>query len=159
MDAANPKSKIENQKLHDFFRALIIVAAASAIGLSTNALKEKPVAILDPNGPGAIPEEPRISIETFKDMLAGKNLPLILDARSAGDYRSAHPPGAINVPEADFVTFYNDHSLSAIIQASQNVVVLCNDAQCPAADRVAKILRQMGHTNVRVLYDGWRAYE
>jgi len=155
---ASPKFGIQNLKSNDFFRALIIVAAGSAIGLTTNAFKEKPVAIFDPNGPGAIPDEPRISIENLKELLASKSSLLILDARSAG-FTQGHAPGAVNVPEQEFVSFYNDRNLAVIVQAAQNVVVMCNNSECPSADRVAKVLRQFGHSNVRVLRDGWRAYE
>src|SRR5258708_31215056 len=134
-----------------------MVEAGSAVGITAYALKEKPVAIFDPSGPGAVPDEPRISIENLKELLGNKSSLLILDARSAGNFKHGHAPDAVNVPEQDFVSFYNDRNLAVIVQAAQNVVVMCNNSECPSADRVAKVLRQFGHSNVRVLRDGSRA--
>src|SRR6185295_6128521 len=153
----NTNSKLEagHSNATDFLRALIILAFGCGIGLATNALREKPLAILDPKGPGALPEEPRIGVETLRELLSGKTPPLILDARSSGNFNAGHAAGAINVPEHDFLEYYNDRNLGVELQSAPMVVVMCDSVDCPSADRVAKMLRELHVPNVRVLQDGW----
>ena len=142
----------------EFVRAGIIVAAACALGLAVNAVKAKPLAVLDPNGPGAIPNEPRVSPVQLKEWLNSKKNVLLLDVRNDDNYNLGHAPQSIHAPEPQFEENYRDQNLATILKAADEVVVLCDSSECPAADRIAKNLQDIGHTNVRVLQDGWRGY-
>lgn len=141
-------------------RALAILAAAALLALATNAFSDKPVPLLAPDGPGAPPERaPRISIDALKSALASQRALLLLDVRRPEIYAAAHPAGAKNAPAEEFLEAYTRLNLSTLLRAAEDVVLLCDSAQCPAADRVAKTLRTFKHDNVRVLQDGWVVYE
>lgn len=142
----------------EFLRATIIVAVAGALGLTVNAIKEKPLAVLDANGPGAFPEEPRVLPAQLKEWLNSKKTVLILDVRNDDNYNLGHAPQSIHAPEPQFDESYHAQNLETILRAADEVVVLCDSSECPAADRIAKSLREMGHKNINVLQDGWRGY-
>ena len=142
----------------DFARAGVIVIAAAALGLTVNAFKARPLTILDANGPGAIPTEPRIAPAQLADLLNTQKSVLLLDVRNDDTYLMGHAPQALHVPEPQFDAYYREQNLAAMLRASDDVVVLCDSSECPSADRIAKTLRELGHANVRVLRDGWRGY-
>ena len=141
-------------------RVLVIFAIASIFGLATNAFSDKPVPLLAADGPGAPPERaPRISIESLKTELASQKAILLIDVRREETFKSAHPAGAKNAPAEEFLVEYTRQNFSTLLRAAEQVVLLCDGEQCPSADRVAKMLRTFKHDNVRVLQDGWNAYE
>lgn len=142
----------------ELLRAAIIIAAAGTLGLTLNAFKDKPLAVFDANGPGAIPDEPRVTPAQLKEWLNSKKTVLLLDVRNDDNYNLGHAPQSIRAPEPQFDESYHAQNLETILRAADNVVVLCDSSECPAADRIAKSLREMGHKNVSVLQDGWRGY-
>jgi 3-mercaptopyruvate sulfurtransferase SseA len=143
----------------ELFRALILLLAASLLALTLNALSDKPVPLLARDGPGALPERaPRVTIAELKDLLT-KRVVLLLDVRHADVFESAHPALAKNAPAEEFMEYYNKLGMATLLPAAQDVIVLCDSEQCPSADRVAKFLRGFKHDNVRVLQDGWNAYQ
>jgi len=130
------------------------------LALILNALSDKPVPLLDKNGPGAPPERaPRITIAALKDELAAHKVILLLDVRHVETFQAAHPAQAKNAPAEEFLEYYNTLNLAMLLRAAEEVVVLCDSEQCPSADRVAKMLHTFKHDNVRVLQDGWNAYQ
>lgn len=144
----------------EILRALAIFAAASILALGTNALSDKPVPLLATNGPGARPDRgPRISIAELKADLAAKKAILLIDVRHEEHFAAAHPAGAKNAPAENFLEAYSRLNLATLARAAEEVVVLCDSEKCPNADRVAKTLSTFKHDNVRVLQDGWDAYE
>jgi rhodanese-related sulfurtransferase len=136
----------------------MILIGASLIGIAVNAGRAMPLTIFDPHGPGALPDEPRISLDAFKALAASHKNVIVLDVRLAETFRRGHPPDAIHVPENSFDESYQQQNLASILKSADTVVVFCDNSECPAADRAAKKLHELGHTNVRVLQDGWRGY-
>ncbi len=145
--------------LREGLRVLAILAAASALGLITNAAGDRPVPLLARDGPGAPPERaPRLGIETLRAALASPRPPLLLDVRREELFATAHANGALNAPADAFITHYQQLNLATLLQTVETVVLICESDQCPSGDRVAKLLRELGHTNARVLQGGWMEY-
>jgi 3-mercaptopyruvate sulfurtransferase SseA len=143
----------------DFFRAFIVLIASSLMALTLNALSDKPVPLLAKDGPGAMPERaPRVTIVELKELLT-KRVVFFLDVRHTDAFQSGHPALAKNAPAEEFMEYYNRLGLASVLPAAQEVIVLCDSELCPMADRVAKFLRGFKHENVRVLQDGWNAYQ
>ena len=142
----------------DLGRAALILLFASLIGIAVNACRATPLAIFDPHGPGALPDEPRIALESFKALAASRKNYIVIDVREAETFKRGHAPAAIHAPETDFDASYQQQNLASVLKTAETIVVLCDNSECPAGDRAAKRLRELGHANVRVLQDGWRGY-
>lgn len=88
---------------------------------------------------------------------AGANI-LWVDARPAEQYAAAHIPGALPLNEDHW-----EEQLPAFLgvwQPNSVVVVYCDSSACQASQAVARRLqRELGLTNVRVLRDGWSAWQ
>jgi len=144
----------------DLLRCVVVLAVSSSLGLLTNAFARRPVPLLDSSGPGAWPERaPRVSVEQLQEELSAGRVLLIVDVRNDVPFRAGHPAGAVHVPASEFVRGYRELGLSRVLEAADGVVVMCDSAECPSGDRVARILSDLGHGNVRVLQGGWKAYE
>ncbi len=143
----------------DLARLLAVVAASSALGFATNALSAKPVPVFSSRGPGAWPERaPRVAADGLRSALAAGGRPLLLDVRSAEAFRSGRAEGSVNAPYDRFIDEYGGPDLAPLLRAAPWVVVLCENESCPSADRVARLLAELGHPNVGVFQGGWEAY-
>ncbi len=141
----------------DILRAALIVAGSAALSLSVNALSARPVPLLAGDGPGALPERaPRVGVVELQALLSSGEFVVLLDVRGAEPFASGRPAGALNAPAAEFLQHYP--ALNLRLKAAAQVVVLCESEECPSADRVAKLLAELGHGNVRVLDGGFKAY-
>ena len=145
--------------MQDIFRAFLILVVSCVIGLVVNACRVTPLSILDPRGPGALLEGPLISIEGLKALIQQNKNFALLDVREDETYNHGHAPQSIHIAEAHFDERYHELGLAAVFTAASETVVLCDSSECPSAERVAEKLRKYGHANVRVLNDGWRAYQ
>jgi rhodanese-related sulfurtransferase len=144
----------------DLGRVMVILAAASAIGLATNALALRPVPILDGKGPGAWPErERRMTVQELERGWRRGRALLLLDVRAEDAFEHGHPRHALHAPATDFARHYSRLGLSSVLKAAEGVVVMCGSDACPQADRVAKELRELGHPALWVLQGGWEAYQ
>jgi len=142
----------------DLFRVLAIVAASAALGICNNYFGRHPVPLFAADGPGALPERAeRISTTALADEIKNRIL-LIVDVRAPENYAQGHATGSLNAPASDFLLHYKHLNLAPKFEAVDGVVLICDDDQCPAADRVTKMLIPMGVKNVRVLHGGWDAY-
>ncbi len=143
----------------DVRRLAIVLAATSTLGFTANALSRHPVPLLAPSGPGAwLRIEPRIAVDELAAELQSGRLVLILDVRSKEEFGRGHATNSLHAPAKGFRQAYETLGLARILPAADRVVVLCDSAACPTADRVARILVESGHREVRVLQGGWTAY-
>jgi len=80
---------------------------------------------------------------------------LLVDARTAGEYREAHIPGAINIPEPDFETF------TGLLPTNKDVMLVfyCNGVKCGKSKKEAKRALQLGYTRVHVFSEGMPVWE
>jgi rhodanese-related sulfurtransferase len=143
----------------DFGRLAILLSASSVLGLAANAISPHPVPLLSSDGPGAWPDlAPRMTLSRLGSEIRSGRLFLLLDVRSEEAFRQGHAAGALHAPATAFLDAYRHLSLGTLLQAADGVVVLCESAECPSSDRVAHLLKGLGHQNVYVLEGGWKAY-
>ena len=141
----------------DFRRAGLIVILATALALSLNFCRARPVPLLASDGPGAWPERaPRISIAEIKRMAAERQPLLLLDIRRSNVYRERHIAASLNVPAIPLEEFLKCYPrIAPFISAVPTTVLICESDDCASGDRVAHILKEFKHDNVRVLAGGW----
>ena len=140
-------------------RALAAVALSAVLALGTNFLSADPVPLLAADGPGALPERAeRISAAGFKELLASQKAVLLLDVRRDEAFSAGHAAGALHAPFDDFPARYERLNLDSRLLAADEVVLICESDDCLSADRVAKLLKELQYSNVRVFYGGWNAY-
>jgi len=84
--------------------------------------------------------------------------PLLLDARPAADFRAGHLPGARSLPFELAPEMLA--SLQVPIARDQAMVTYCARNDCDEGLELARLLRQVGYTNVLLFAGGlgeWRA--
>jgi len=80
---------------------------------------------------------------------------LLIDSRTPGEYREAHIPGAINIPEPEFETYVG------ILPADRDAMIVfyCNGVKCGKSKKEAKVALDLGYTNVHVYSEGMPVWE
>lgn len=80
---------------------------------------------------------------------------LLVDARSPSEYRDAHIPGAINIPEAQL------ESSTGLLPADKNMMLVfyCNGVKCGKSKKAATQAVDLGYTNVLVFAEGMPVWE
>lgn len=157
--ASRPRPSPASAWKADLARALGIVAVASALGLATNALSSKPVPLLDPQGPGALPEPgPRIlGIELLEELRTNPQGILMIDARSDELLAEGAPAGSVRMTPETLVEDLTQKK--PLFDAARLLVVVCDSDMCPRGDDIAKQLKDLGYANVKVFEGGWPAYK
>lgn len=103
---------------------------------------------------GAQPTPTSISATELAARIEAGNAPLILDVRSADEYRAGHIPGSVNIPHDQLA----DRLAELGISESDEVVVHCQRGG--RAEVARDVLGEAGFTQVRDLdghMQGWRS--
>lgn len=85
--------------------------------------------------------------------IAGQSNVVILDARFKRDYKAGHIEGAINLP-----VNCSDEEYKQIISGlskDNEIVLYCQSAGCPFAEKKALLLKEDGFKNLSVFKGGW----
>ena len=94
-----------------------------------------------------------ITIQEGEDLFAARGGALFVDARTPGQFRDGHIPGALNVPyEA------GNARLPAKVQEiarDRSLVVYCEGGDCASSLGLAKRLSKAGYKDIRVMTGGW----
>jgi rhodanese-related sulfurtransferase len=104
-------------------------------------------------GGGDMKSPTRTSAAELDRLIKSGNAPVIVDVRSAYEYRQGHIPGAIHMPF--WQSFFRAGNLTAA--GNQPVIVYCQHG--PRAVIAKFALRQAGHTNVRHLIGHMNEWE
>ncbi len=82
---------------------------------------------------------------------------LFVDARSRDDYESGHIPGAISLPVGQF----NEQIESFLNQypPDQSIVTYCSGRTCEDSHHLARLLSDVGFSDVRIFIDGFPGWE
>jgi rhodanese-related sulfurtransferase len=80
---------------------------------------------------------------------------LLVDARNPEEYREAHIPGAINIPQKKMAEY---HGLLPADKHSQ-IIFYCNGVKCGKSKKAAKRAIELGYSNVWVFADGMPVWE
>jgi rhodanese-related sulfurtransferase len=125
---------------HPVYQFLCIVFSPALVLLSCTA------------GGGDMNLPTHISATDLEQRIKSGTAPVIIDVRSAYEYRKGHIPGAIHMPF--WQSFFLANDLTA--PGDRPVVVYCQHGPRAVIARFA--LRQAGHTDVRYLdghMSGW----
>lgn len=100
-------------------------------------------------------DPPRVTQREFKRLLAAHKV-VVVDVRSANAFGVSHIPGAISLPldTADIPSEFAD-TAGRLKAAAKPVVIYCACAGDSGSVRAARLLRQEGVRDTRVLAGGW----
>ena len=147
---------------------VILVGVAVALALVVNHLSPRGIAlvgqwdtangVINPNAPGEdgyrIAEIDRVTdaAKIFYD-----DDTLFVDARSTEDYESGHIPGAISLPVGQF-----DEKIESFMNQyppDQPIVTYCSGRTCEDSHHLARLLSDVGFSEVRIFIDGFPGWE
>lgn len=143
-----------------FLQALLLLFASAALGLLINTLQ------LRSGSPHALPfiRPPRspVTADEVIPLAAAEEAwtlqtAVFLDARAPADYATGHIVGAHNLPTEEFDQRYP--TVAARLTPDQLVIVYCDGELCELSHDLARRLREVGHTNVKVLLNGWTLWQ
>ena len=123
----------------------LLVAAALAAGVA---------ALVIPKDRPAPPDEGEIALSTA---LQRQPSPLWIDARSDGEYRVEHVPGALPLNAENWESL-----VPKVLEAwepGRAAIVYCNSAGAQASREVAERLRDFKLGAVFILHGGWKAWK
>jgi rhodanese-related sulfurtransferase len=90
--------------------------------------------------------------EGFDAFRSGKAL--FMDARSEQDFDAGHIPKAVNIPPGKkFTMDTKDPKVK-----SRLIITYCHSKGCPLADDLARNIAALGFTNIKVMSEGWEAW-
>jgi len=86
---------------------------------------------------------------------ADERLFVLIDARNPVEYREAHIPGAINIPESKFDNYLN------LLPADKNALIIfyCNGVKCGKSRKSADKAIKLGYVNIQVYAEGMPVWE
>lgn len=92
----------------------------------------------------------------LKDLVDADNRTfMLIDARNPEEYREAHIPGAINIPQKNF-----DKFLGLLPSDKKMMMVFyCNGVKCGKSKKAAKSAMELGYTEVYVYSEGMPVWE
>ena|SRR5664280_487772 len=135
-------------------RALVIVLTGAALGLAANAVSPRRIPYITPPQAKLQPQD----IVPLKEAqeLWGNGAAIFLDARLPADYAAGHIANAFSLPEEEFDEYYP--RVAAVLSPEANIVVYCDGQECDLSHNLAKKLRELRYSHVRILMNGWTAW-
>jgi len=104
-------------------------------GMSAWRAEERPVARIEPIGPGDLAE-----------LLAGEEPPLVLDVRSAGEYREGHIAGSLHIPYGELPRRLDE------LPRDRTLAAICKGGK--RSGLAASVLQREGFATIHVAYGG-----
>ena len=137
-------------------RAFLILLLGTGLGLLTNALSPRGIPLITP--PKQAPKvDEFIPLPKAHELWSSGN-GFFLDARKPADFEAGHIPNALNLPVEEFQDYYAS-KFSMMLAPDSPIVAYCDGTECELSHHLADQLRQAGHTNVHILYNGWTAWK
>jgi rhodanese-related sulfurtransferase len=135
-------------------RTLIIVTGGALLGLAFNVVNPRRIPYRTPPKQ-AVPAADIISLSAAKE-LWDSGAAFFLDARAPADYAAGHIGNSFNLPAEAFVDRFPE--VATMLTPDSQIVVYCDGEQCELSHHLAKLLRERGFTNVRILVNGWTVW-
>lgn len=102
--------------------------------------------------PDNIPGTTKIDAEKLIELVDSHAGLVLIDARTAADYKKGHIPGAINLTDTDT----DSASLAAAVpDKTAPVVVYCNGVNCGRSVKSAEFARDQGYQSIFWFRGGW----
>jgi rhodanese-related sulfurtransferase len=137
--------------------AVLIAAAAAALGLGVNALRPGSLPFF-PAAPSAATSSPvqTISLEELRGHLA-RGSAVLVDARNPKDFAAGHAPGALNIPAQPRGSYLS--RVFEWLSPDELILIYCAAPGCHLSRDLAAQLISNGFSaeRVRVFEPGWKA--
>jgi rhodanese-related sulfurtransferase len=140
--------------------AAVIIALSLALAIGWHAVS--PIGFL--NNPTALADIacryysadfPILTLaQTVEEIKNGD--PLVLDARSASDYRHGSIPGAKSM--SIYASLPERQTLLLGVQKSRRIIVYCQSTNCHYADQIALFLKFNGYENLAIYRQGYQEW-
>ena len=97
---------------------------------------------------------PKVSTRAIDNFIGSDRL--IIDARYESDYEAGHLEGAINIP----VNSSTEKASEIMDKYPKDIemVIYCQSAGCPFAQKVALKLKDIGYENIRIYKGGYNEW-
>ena len=138
--------------------ALALALLGTTVGEIRNLVAASP---LEVGVPFRIPPPAGASSVTVEEgeRLLGQGGVLFVDARDAVRFEAGHVRGALHVSPAAVAAGRLPEPIRQRMSSARGWVVYCDGEQCRASQRLAALLMSEGATGVRVLVEGWPAWD
>jgi rhodanese-related sulfurtransferase len=138
-----------------------ILLLGSLLGLSVNLLRSGSLPLIQNWSP-----EAQLSLDNGDNFAISLDeaealycslAAVFLDARSRELYNEGHIQGALSLPWDEYEKYYS--SIMEGLSPATPVIVYCDGVSCGLSKDLALALLDKGHTNVRVLVNGWTLWQ
>ena len=133
------------------WRAVVLVAVGTALGLAWNALSGRGLALTK----NVLVKPGDEEISTPEAKTRHEQGALFLDARPLAFYEMAHVAGALSLPEEEFDKTFT--ALESTLRSRFDIIVYC-PAYCEASHIVSRKLKDHG-VPAAILRDGWDSWQ
>lgn len=135
-------------------QALGIVLLGVGAGLAANRISPRGIPLIAP--PRRVtPANEFIPLGKAKE-LWHRGAALFLDAREPADFAAGHIGNALNLPAQSFGEYFG--KVAPMLTLESELILYCDGKECELSHRLADNLRQQGHTNLHILFNGWTAW-
>jgi len=138
---------------------MTIAIVASAIGLASNRLSEKPLPLVY-NPPGHVDLSgvvvPFINEREARRYLGDANT-VFIDTRLDKDYSRSHIKGALFLEPGSKEDRFP--LVEPLLPHDARLILYCYGPECPMAEEVAAFLAQLGYNNMMIMVVGFKAWE
>jgi rhodanese-related sulfurtransferase len=132
-------------------RAVVLMLLGAAVGLVANAVSPRGIPLVTPPKK-ILAAEDVISLEEARAAWE-TGAAIFLDARRFSDYARGHIAGALSLPHENFDEKWPE--IAKFLAPNLLVVCYCDGEDCELSHKLADKLRELGHTNVKILVNGW----
>ena len=143
----------------------LIVVAAMIVGMVYNLFLESPLKLFGQYKPD-LKEEFGEDLSVYYDELDAETLnalmetemAVLVDARTADNYREGHIPGAVSLPMTEFEATYE--KVAPFLSEEKSIVIYCIGGKCTDSALLARELHKKGHRELFVYKGGieeWQA--
>lgn len=82
---------------------------------------------------------------------------VFLDARTQSQYLQGHIRGALNLPWQEVDRYFME--MADRLDGARMIITYCDGESCDLSQELALFLKEMGYSNVHILFNGWTAWQ
>ena len=139
-----------------FRQAFILAVFASAVGIGFNVIRSTPLRWVNHQEQLAELKGRSIQLNEAFDHYKKKTA-IFLDARNPEAFMSGHIKGAKNLPFQEIHDYFSNFAQTTPSNAF--IITYCDGINCNLSHELASFLTDMGFASVKVLVNGWTAWQ
>lgn len=82
---------------------------------------------------------------------------VFLDARPQGQFMGGHIRGALNLPWQEVDRYFME--MADRLDGAGMIITYCDGESCDLSHELALFLKEMGYSNVHILFNGWTVWQ